>query len=231
MSLRKILIAVFLGAVTMGTEAQGQSPSASLASFYSLAPISVQEVPPTPEELYSDYLPPIGVYPPLSPLDIDWGTVNLIGQKVVEIIKAGRPVVNVRRDGVAVLPFGVTAWSQLGGWQLPVTKVYRVTATNYMNIAVVDLRLKVSASYGGGLDGRGKFLANVVVVPTSIQVMWGFSCDVWSEHHAPVNMGTQADPVAGLGFDLRYRYGSLLSETTGAQDYFVSGDGEIKELN
>ncbi len=200
-------------------------------NYYNVSGLTVQEVVPTPEELYSDFLIPSGVVPaPPMIQGIDWGQMILIGEKLIDIIKAGKPVVNVRRDAVAVVPQGVNAWEQLSHWQAPTTKVYSVTAKNYLGVTVVDMRLKVSAMYGGGMNGKGKFLANVIVVPSSIRVLWGFSLDVWTENRSPVNIGSVNNPVAGLGFDVRFRYGSALVEKVGAQDYFVSGDGKIKEL-
>jgi hypothetical protein len=229
--MKKLTIALSLFVLALNTLSARADDSAlrSNPDFYRLSPLTIKEVVPTAEELYSDYLAPAAITPAPVFQTIDWATLNLIGQKIIQIIQAGKPVVNVKRDAVAVVPQGITAWSQLSGWQAPVTKVYSVTAKNYLGLTVVDLRLKVSANYGGGIDGRGKYLANLVVVPSSIYLLWGFSLDVWSEHQDPVNVGSSASPVAGLGFDLRFRYGSPLNETQGSQDYFVSGTGEIRE--
>ncbi|HEY8280400.1 MAG TPA: hypothetical protein VIH99_12300 [Bdellovibrionota bacterium] len=216
-----ILTAVF--AILTVSPARAEVPD-----YYQVLPLSVTEVSPTPEEIYSDYIQSFGAPP--SPVAIDWSTLMLIGEKVIQLIKDGQPVVNVKRDSVSVVPVGVRGWQELNGWQPPVTKVYSVTAKNKMNMTVLDLRLKVSAMYGGGMDGRGKFLANVIVVPTTVFVRWGFHCDVWSESREPVNMGTAKSPVAGLGFDIRYRFGSPFSEENSAQDYFITGLGEIKEV-
>ncbi len=226
-----LTLAFLISSVAMAGEDPRVTAMRTKPEFYQLSPAMVREVIPTAGEIYSDYLP----YP-APPTDsvipsLDWNSMITIGEKVIEIVKAGRPVVNVRRDSVAVVPAGVTAWSQLTGWQPPATKVYQVTAENGFGMTVVDMRLKVSMNYNGGVDGRGQFLANVIVVPSSISVLWGFSCDVWAEHRDPVNIGTLEMPVAGLGFDIRYRYGSLVSEQVGTKDYFVSGSGEIREIN
>lgn len=197
---------------------------------YRVGPLEVREVVPTPEELYSDFVAPEPVAASGAEFQsIDWNQVVLIGRQVIEIIKEGKPVVNVRRDAVAAVPAGVRAWEELNGWQAPRTKVYSVTAKNYLGLTVVDLRLKVSANWGGGMNGKGKYLANVVVVPSSIYVLWGFQCDVWTENREPVNAGTKANPVAGLGFDVRFKYGNALNVQEGTQDYFVKGDGTIQE--
>lgn len=197
---------------------------------YRVGPLEIREVVPTPSELYSEFLVPEAKVSPSPELQgIDWGTVVLIGEKLIPIIKAGAPVVNVRRDAVSVIPQGVRAWDELAGWKAPATKVYSVTAKNYLGLTVVDLRLKVSAMYGGGMDGKGKYLANVIVVPSSIYVLWGFTLDVWTENRDPVNTGSKSAPVAGLGFDVRFKYGNVLNLQEGAQDYFVKGDGSIQE--
>jgi len=222
-----VCLIAFVSSVTAYAQEANQQDS----DYYKVSDLSVQEVVPTAAELYSDFLVPTEVAPFQPEIQaIDWNAVVLLGEKLIDIIKAGKPVVNVRRDAVSVVPQGVNAWDQLGGWQAPNTKVYSVSAKNYLGITVVDLRLKVSAMYGGGINGKGKYLANVIVVPTSIYVLWGFNLDVWTENRAPVNLGNARAPVAGLGFDLRFRYGSALVEQVGAQDYFVSGTGEIKEL-
>jgi hypothetical protein len=204
--------------------------AAPVSDFYRLRPATVREVVPTSQELYVPNpraRPDVTASLPTGLSEIDWNTLIAVGEKVIQLIQAGKPVVNVTRDAVSVLPAGATQWNLLNGWHAPVTKVFEVTAKNYLGMTVIDLRLKVSANYGGGLDGRGKFLANVTVVPSQIYVLWGFTCNVWSEHHDPVNLGTTADPVAGLGFDLRYDYGSAMSKETGTADYFVTGSGEI----
>ncbi|MGZ3705416.1 MAG: hypothetical protein ACXWP1_05545, partial [Bdellovibrionota bacterium] len=227
--MKKIIIASSLtllaiwGGLTSGTAHAGNADSA-VPDYYRLQPAKVVEVPPTASELYSDaVLPNPSSLPDLQ--TFDWGTITAIGEKVIEIVKAGKPVVNVTRDVVSVVPGGITDWSQMNGWQAPITKVYSVTAKNNLGMTVVDLRLKVSANCGGGLNGKGKFIANLVVVPTSIYVLWGFSADVFSEHQDPVNVGTSSNPVAGMGFDIRYKYGSPLVQQEGTADYFVSGDG------
>lgn len=219
------LIAV-ISSVTTARADQSELPPA-----YRLQPLEIKEVVPTAAELYSEFLIPETVRPS-SDLNsaIDWNAMILLGEKVIEIIKKGKPVVNVRRDAVAVVPSGVRAWEELGGWQAPVTKVYSVTAKNYLGLTVIDLRLKVSANYGGGINGKGRYIANAIVVPTSIYALWGFSVDVWSENREPVNTGSKDSPVAGLGFDIRFRYGNAINEQVGAQDYFVKGDGTIQEL-
>jgi hypothetical protein len=138
--------------------------------------------------------------------------------------------VNIKRDAVSVMPLGVQTWHQLAGWQAPVTKVYNVAITNYLGMNVVDLRLKVSGMWGGNVDGKGQYLANVMVVPVNTRVLWGWTLDLWTENREPVNNGTMEAPRAGLGFDIRYKATTMLNELNGTQDYFITGDGNILAL-
>jgi hypothetical protein len=212
------------------------APVASLAAentdYYKAAAVTFTETVPTAEEIAAGYLAP--TQPPATFLDdsatLDWNTMVLIGEKLIQIIQAGKPVVNIKRDAVAALPLGVTNWQDLAGWQAPVTKVYTVKVTNYLGMDVVDMRLKVSAMWGGSRDGRGQYLANVLVVPSNLKVLWGWNLDLWSENRDPVNSGTLEAPKAGLGFDIRYRVTTMINELNGTQDYFVTGDGNILAL-
>ncbi len=220
------LIAVF-SSVNVAKADESQLPPA-----YRLQPMEIKEVVPYASELYSDFLVPEAALPNGPEIQaIDWNAMVLIGEKVIEIVKQGKPVVNVKRDAVSVIPAGTRSWSELSGWKAPVTKVYSATVKNYLGVKVIDLRLKVSTMWGGNVKGKGQYLANAIVVPTSIYVLWGFSCDVWSENRDPVNSGSHSNPVAGLGFDIRFRYGNSLNEKIGAQDYFLKGDGTIQETH
>lgn len=221
-----------LSALALAASVSAVSASAAESNdFYTLKPAVVKEVPPTPEELYSGSAAiPQRPAPILQGLDIDFGSMIEIGEKVLQLIAEGRPVTNIQNQSVSVIPSGLSTWQQLNGWQPPVTKVYSVSVQNLMGMTVIDMRIKVSANWGGGLDGRGKFLANVTMVPSSVYVMWGFTCNVWADHQDPVNVGASDNPVAGLGFDIRWQWGNVVNMQTGTQDYFVSGDGVIKQL-
>ena len=204
----------------------------SSTAYFEPAGISITEEVPTAEDIAASYLEPSQ-----NPSDfwdgaqaMEWGTMVLIGEKVIEIVKAGAPVVDIKRTAVSVVPAGVLGWNQLSGWQAPVAKIYNVVVTNGLGMNVVDLRLKVSAMWGGNLMGRGQYLANVLVVPTNTRVLWGWNLDLWSENGEPVNTGTFEQPRAGLGFDIRYRMKTYLNELNGAQDFFVTGDGQISQL-
>lgn len=220
---------VLAAPVSFAADAKVAAVDANADAYYQVSEVKFTEVVPTAEEIAAGYLLPNN--PSADLLEdiagLDWNTMVLLGQKFIELVKAGAPVLNVKRDAVAVVPQGVQAWQQLGGWQMPVTKVYQMSVVNGFGSNVVDVRVKVSAMWGGNVAGRGQYLANVLVVPANLQVMWGWSLDMWSENSDPVNTGSFEAPNAGLGFEVRYTAKSPLTEITGSQDYFVTGAGQI----
>ncbi|MGE3263569.1 MAG: hypothetical protein AB7K68_17465 [Bacteriovoracia bacterium] len=229
--MKTLFLSLFL-ATLVAQQAMAANEISANDEAFQISSVQINEVVPTAAELYSAAVEP-RVQPRLQMFEIggiEWSTLVTIGEKLIEIIKAGAPVVNIKRDVISVVPQGITSWEQLSNWQVPLTKVYEVKATNGWGSDVVKVRLKVSAMTGGGVEGRGQYVANVTIVPTEIVVQWGFSLDVWSENRPAVNMGTTAMPVAGLGFDIRYKVTSLFTQKNGTQDYFITGAGQLIEM-
>ena len=222
-----------------GVNSQAAGGKSLDPKYFQVGEVKIQEVVPTAQELYLSQLDfnnliESAAFEPNTIGIVEAGVyldqLILIGQKIVQIIKAGQSVVNIKRDVVSVVPTGISDWSQLGGWQVPVTKVLQVQVENLYGWTMIDLRLKVSAMYGGSYNGAGKYLANVIMVPSTVVTQWGYNLDLWTENRTPVNMGTSANPIAGLGFDVRYKIKTLISELNGSQDYFITGEGKIHEL-
>jgi hypothetical protein len=230
---KQSIIAVTSFFLALALPFSGKAEEYKADEYYQIYSVSLTEEVPTAEEIAAGYIAP-GEWPDNGLIEslagIDFNAMVLIGEKVVEILKRGAPVVNIKRDAVSVMPLGVQNWQQLAGWQIPVTKVYRLVVKNYFRDNVVDMRLKVSGMWGGSLHGKGQYLANVVVVPAEVKVLWGWSLDLWAEHREPVNAGSHDSPVAGLGFDIRYKIATIFNELNGSQDYYITGDGKIVEL-
>lgn len=220
-------LSLFLSAVSYADNTLADVASDSDAM--KITSVSVVEEVPTADEIFEGFLPQNDT--PNAPddgLPFDWDKLIRIGKELIEIIKANQPVVNIKRDAVHVVPASIQNWQELTGWQMPVVRVFRVQMKNAFGNVMVDVRLKASAMWGGNYRNRGRYLANVVVVPTQIVAQWGVTLDIWSENREPVNVGTMEQPVAGLGFDLRYRAKTWVSEVNGTQDYFITGNGEMR---
>jgi len=233
MKLKSLMILPMLFSVTaMASPAAFDARVFALRDYHEVQEVSMVEDVPTAQELASDLfdLSQSDQNVPSISGAIDWNSMYFIGQKIVEILKANASVVNIKRDAVSVVPAGLQSWQQLAGWNAPATKVFLFKVTNRLGMDVVNMRLKVSGNWGGNYMGRGQYLANVIVVPTAIQTAVAWNLDLWTENREPVNSGSMQAPRAGLGFDIRYKVSSLLTQLNGSQDYFVTGDGKIQEI-
>ncbi len=216
-------LTVFIGLFSLNNAQANRDPLEG-------AHFEIQEVAPTAAELVPE-LSSRGMNVTDVPAVDEFSQMMVIGRQIFDVIKAGEPVVNIQRDTFSVVPAGITEWNQLHGWEAPVTRVYNVNLVNGLHRSMVELRLKISAVPGGQLNGKGHYLANVIIVPTLIQVGWGVKLDVWSEAQKPVNVGTLSDPIAAIGVDVRFKAKTLLNEVNGTQDYFIRGDGNVMTVS
>jgi len=241
----KFLIFAFsiLFTLSVGNCVQAEIDDEMFRSYFMVKQVKIKEVIPTAAEKFSAFLPENGDSTAPSDSDnlnssntgdtiatftsVDIDALILIGKKIFDIVKQGAPVVNIKKDALAVVPKGIHVWTELSGWKEPITKVFSVQMFNGFNQAVVDMRLKVSAVHGGSYQNIGSYLSNVVLIPSYVKASWGITLDVWTEAREPVNMGSTGAPVAGLGLDVHYRAKTWLSELSGVSDFFLQGDGQI----
>jgi hypothetical protein len=155
-----------------------------------------------------------------------------IGTKIWKIVEDGKPVVDVKTQYATALPKGITNWGDMAGWQPPVGTVYELTAQNGFHDTVIDLRYQVLRTYGGNYDGKGKYLTAVTVEPLYWNVAWGytFGVDATIPDTSIVNVGTSADPVAGMLVQLGWRISTPIKASSGQSVYFVQGDGVFREI-
>lgn len=159
---------------------------------------------------------------------IGWGDIITVGEKLWEVVTANKPVVNLQTPVAFALPQGLKCWSDLDGWQAPRVQSIDVSYKNYLDIEVVKFRLRLQYTYGGGYQGKGKYLANVAVFPADLEVSWGYTFDAKVEAEQAVNIGTSADPVAGLELNLLWTTKTVLKESDNSLHFFVQGDGVSK---
>lgn len=169
----------------------------------------------------------------LSPLDqaeliID--QIINIGKKIWAIVETGRPVVNVQGYTANALPKGLQCWSDLSGWQIPQSKVYRVTYENAYGMNVVDFAYRVSFTAGGSVNGQGKYITNATISPADINVSWGFTFNANAEVPSVFNMGSKEDPVAGMEMDMKWTVDTVMSHVQQAEKFFVGGDNTMKHM-
>ena len=165
----------------------------------------------------------------IEPNNVDLGQIIRWGKEIWKIIQDNKAVVNVESVTVHALPGGINCWDQLATWQVPKSKYYQVSYENVYGMEVVDVVYRLTYSYGGSFQAKGKYLANVSVAPAKIDVMWGFNFESTVKVPFTLNVGTQDDPVAGIELNIHWVVESL-SRSEQSISLFVDGQGKISQL-
>jgi hypothetical protein len=108
---------------------------------------------------------------------IDWGMVVNVGKKIWEIVEKNQPTLQVQTSSASALPGGISDWKQMAGWQTPISRAYSITYTNLYTIKVVQFTFRVVFHYGGNYQGKGKYMTGITVIPSNIDVLWGYNFD------------------------------------------------------
>ena len=206
----------------------GFSTHAAIQNPFDITDISITEVQAAhaPELLIANDCSKMGNTGPM--VDIGWDEIINMGEKVWKIIEAGKPVVHLETPVANALPRGLKCWSDLDGWQAPQTRSLEVVYTNGFGIEVVKFRFRLHYTYGGGKNQRGRYLTNVTVLPSELNVMWGYTFDAHVEVGQAINLGSANDPLAGLEMNVRWNLKTVIKESQNSFHFFVQGDGALK---
>lgn len=228
------MLRIFLSVVTLAIVSAGHS---AMASDWDTLTVDVREVDdatPMKIQVESDcsQMAPMGLADSgLDLSEIDLSQIIAVGEKVWKVIEANKPVVNVKTDTVSALPKGIRCWNELEKWQAPKTKSYEVVYKNYFGWEVVHFRFRLQYTYGGGKEGVGKYLANVTVLPAELNVLWGYTFNAEVEVMPAVNLGSKADPMAGLEINVKWAVNTVVKDSRNSFHLFVQGDGVTQADN
>jgi hypothetical protein len=155
-----------------------------------------------------------------------------VATKIWDIIQANAPVVGIDTKYATAYPQGITAATQLAQWSKPKSQVYGFSAKNLYGSTMIDCEYKVTYTYNGAYQGKGKFLTAVTVIPTNVTVGWGykFYLSAAVPDSTITNVGTDADPIAAMQLKLNWKMSTVLKEEDGASVYYVQGDGAFEEI-
>ena len=244
----KILSLVFVSALALNAQAADKD-----AKYYELTKVKMTDVTEqyaaknrqfaqvglmedcNPSQTPNNVKPFDATIPGISMDPIDIANIYLdkivnLGKKVWALVETGRPVVNITTYTANALPAGLQCWSDLAGWQIPQSKVYRVQYENAYGMNVVDFAYRVTFTAGGNLNGHGKFLTNATIAPADLNVSWGFNITANAEVPSVFNMGTKEDPVAGMQMLMKWNIKTVMSHVEQAETFYVGGDNTMKHL-
>lgn len=154
-----------------------------------------------------------------------------LGEKAWAIIAANKPVANVVTQRVSVLPMAQTDWQAMENWQGPGHKTYVMEARNLFGMTVVSHVYTLAYNYGGQYQGKGQYLANATIIPSNIQVSWGYTLNSKVEVGDTVNTGVKESPVPGVNLQVGYSIDTALKHMEGRDNFFVRGDGQIVRID
>lgn len=167
---------------------------------------------------------------PLGMIEIVVDRIFNIGKKLWAILEAGRPVVNIKTYTANALPQGLTCWTDLTGWNVPKSKVYKVVYENAYGAEVVTFAYRVTFTAGGSLNGQGKYITNATIMPAEMDISWGFNLDAQAEVPSVFNTGTKDAPVAGMQMLMKWQVNSVMSHLEQAETFYVGGNNVLKHL-
>lgn len=157
-----------------------------------------------------------------------------LGERIYEIVKKGKPVLNMDYAPMSVLPKDGAGRAvdvmDTEGWSMPVARKVKMAYKNIYGATVVSFDYTIVYSHSGSYEGRGAYLTALQVVPANVNVSWGFSLNVNMKLVGLQNHGSRANPVAGAVIGVNYRAESVLKTIETTDTYHVSGRGGLTQL-
>ncbi len=178
----------------------------------------------TPPRLY-------GFIEDLTGLDLALDQIINMGKKIWTLVEANRPVVNLNFDSANAFPLGVQDANDLEGWKTPFARAYRTTYENLYGVTVVDYTYQVMYTYGGTLNGFGRYIANAQIVPANLHVSWGYTFNASAKVQIVTNSGTKDNPVASMQLSQHWGLDTAISHEENTNTFYMTGAGEFKDLN
>lgn len=158
---------------------------------------------------------------------VDWAAIVNIGKKVWAIVEANKPVVNISYDYATALPRGITNAGDLDGFSDLQYRSYRMYGTNGFGMSVYDVTYTLVHQYGGSYEGRGSYLATTAVIPSKVDVLWGYTVGLNVTNVSTLNVGSAAAPVGSAAMELSFKVSTVLKSHTTTTLYQFRGDSPL----
>lgn len=174
------------------------------------------------------------------PLVVDGGEViqtarDLVafGEELYNLVSRGRPTVSTDYAPISVLPAGSDGREvhEMQGWRrhpgLRVTTTYR----NRLGMTLALFEYTVHFEYAGTPnDGRGRYIANAMVVPSRVHAEFGQNFESQMSLRGISNIGTSQSPVASATLSIRYRVTNIASASESNDIIVIDARGTARKL-
>ena len=160
----------------------------------------------------------------LSEVEVLFDQIVNLGKKMWALVENNKPVVNVNYMYANALPKGVRSSEELDNFSELQHVSYRVYGQNLYGMNVYDLTYSLVHRYGGSYQGRGKFLDSVAVVPSRLEVLWGYNVNYNVEKVSVVNTGTRENPVGAILLETNFKVSTVIKSSESHSVYDFRGD-------
>ena len=153
-----------------------------------------------------------------------------LGEKIWALIAANKPVVSVQTKRAFILPVAEQDWTQMENWKGPAVHTYRLEYKNLYGSTVITHTYTIAYNYGGTYNEAGQFLANVTVIPSTVNVAWGYTLNTSVELGDAVNTASKSSPVPGIEIQIITKVDTVLKHAETRDAFFVKGSGECQSM-
>lgn len=154
-----------------------------------------------------------------------------LGEKIYKIIEKGKPVLQTAYAPISVIPKAKDGspvdMFQTSNWSRPVTRSYEISYKNGFNMSVVKFKFTLIFSYGGKYLDKGKYITAAQIVPSDVEVAWGYSVSATMNLDSIMNHGSIVDPLAGANLRLNYKIDTVVKAEERNILFYIGGDGKV----
>ncbi len=199
--------------------------------YFTIAHVKVKSEPFIDADYSSEHLFKEGT--DLGTIILTLDKIMALGKKVWAIIEGGRPIVQLNLGNhVSVLPYqkGETDLGvlDLDNWSSFKGMKYTVTCENLLGLEVIRFTYIASFQHNGEYLGKGKYLSNIQIVATDVEVAWGYDFNAETIVRSLSQSGSKDDPVAEIVLSVSYKTKNVLKETRGEHFLHITGLGEVE---
>lgn len=163
--------------------------------------------------------------------NVDLNQIVNIAANTWSFIQANKPISDFTENFANAVPLGVSNWTQLENWQDPVSNCFRVDYTNGFGMTVVSFTYCVVFTPGGDYNGVGKYLNYIQIIPSDINISWGYKLDAITSVPSVTNSGSSDNPIASAEVHMHFSVTSATKKDSQEHAYYVKGDGSFQQLN
>jgi hypothetical protein len=93
-------------------------------------------------------------------------------------------------------------------------------------MTVYDVTLTAVHQYGGSYNGKGKYLETVTILPSNVEVLWGYTVNYNVDNVTTLNGGTAEDPIAMIALQAKFKVQTVVKSSETNTVYQFRGDSK-----